>query len=313
MTTNFVWQGRDDGVGAQHLRMFHLINKTKTANFRLIGFASDAGVLRNQGRIGAVDGPNAIRKQLVNLAVHNGVEIEDVGDIRCTEDELEHAQAELADLICDSLKLNCCPIVLGGGHEVAFGSYSGLLQYHLDLNSERQIGIVNFDAHFDLRQARRASSGTPFYQAAQLAELHHKKFNYLCLGIAQHANTKILFDTAHQLQCQYVFDHEIQQCNLATVMKKVEQFVTEIDDLYVTIDLDVFSCAIAPGVSAPAVKGIDLASFESLFQCLVQSGKIRLLDIAECNPKFDIDQRTAKLAAYIIYNFVFSKMSTITR
>lgn len=308
MSKHFVWQGRHDGEGAQHLRCYHLMNRTETPQYRLIGFASDAGVLRNQGRVGAAEGPNAIRRQLANLAVHEQLQIEDVGDIQCLGDELEHAQDQLAALICDSLKHNSCPIILGGGHEVAYASYSGLLQYNLDTQPERNIGIINFDAHFDLRESSRASSGTPFYQAAQRAESHKKKFNYLCLGVAQHANTKILFDTAKRLNCDYVFDHEIQHGHLDTVMKKVEQFVTEIDDLYVTIDLDVFSCAIAPGVSAPAVKGIDLASFEYLFQRLIQSGKIRVLDIAECNPKFDIDQRTAKLAAYIIYHFVFSKL-----
>ncbi|MDU6100327.1 MAG: arginase family protein, partial [Acinetobacter sp.] len=69
---------------------------------------------------------------------------------------------------------------------------------------------------------------------------------------------------------------------------------------------DVFAAAVAPGVSAPAVKGIDLATFEAIFKHIQGTGKIKLLDIAECNPKFDLDNRTAKLAAYIVYQYLFS-------
>ena len=35
------------------------------------------------------------------------------------------------------------------------------------------------------------------------------------------------------------------------------------------------------------------------------SEKIKVLDIAECNPIFDLDHKTAKLAAYIIFNYIF--------
>ncbi|RSF30104.1 arginase family protein, partial [Acinetobacter baumannii] len=52
--------------------------------------------------------------------------------------------------------------------------------------------------------------------------------------------------------------------------------------------------------------GIDLATFEAIFKHIQETGKIKLLDIAECNPKFDLDNRTAKLAAYIVYQYFFN-------
>ena len=36
-----------------------------------------------------------------------------------------------------------------------------------------------------------------------------KQFNYLCIGVANHANTKVLFDTADALNCSYLRDHEV--------------------------------------------------------------------------------------------------------
>ena len=308
----FQWQGRNDGEGEAHLRIHNIINQSRQATYALMGFCSDAGVKRNLGRIGAAAGPDAIRAQLANLPVHQPVEMIDLGNVICIDDQLEQAQFELAEMIDLSLQRKMMPIVLGGGHEVAFASFSGLFKYLHAQHPERRLGIINFDAHFDLRQAPRPSSGTPFLQAAEVMQQHGKTFNYMCLGVGKHSNTKVLFDTADALACDYLYDHEVTMANLPAVLDRIDQFMAKIDDLYVTIDLDVFTSALAPGVSAPAVKGVDLTTFEAIFQHLQRSGKIRLLDLAECNPTYDIDNKTAKLAAYIVFSFIFAQAESQT-
>ncbi len=307
MNHSFKWQGRYDGEGEQHLRIHQLINTTQYASFAFIGFASDEGVKRNQGRIGAADAPDRIRAQLANLPVHHAITLADLGTVVCEHGDLEKAQADLSKQVEWSLKQGVKPIVLGGGHEVAFGSFSGLFQYIQNNEPNRKIGIINFDAHFDLREAEQVTSGTPFLNAAKLSEQHQQAFHYLCIGVAKHANTKILFETADRLNCSYIYDHELQIHNLDYLMATIQDFIKQVDDLYVTIDLDVFSASIAPGVSAPAVKGIDLSVFDPLFAAIQQTGKVKVFDVAECNPHFDLDNRTAKLAAYIIFNYLFAE------
>lgn len=311
MQQDFKWQGRHDGDGPAHWRIHHVMNQTIQPQYVLLGFASDEGVRRNQGRVGAAAGPQAIRKQLANLPVHTPLNIADLGDVTCQNGQLEQAQTELSAVLMQNLAKGFKPIVLGGGHEVAFASFQGLFDYNRRHHPQRRIGIINFDAHLDLRRDPVASSGTPFFQAAQLSKQRGQSFHYLCLGVAQHSNTKILFDTAHDLNCQYVYDHEFNSTKNLEITTKVEHFITELDDLYVTIDLDVFSAHIAPGVSAPAVRGIGLASFEWVFEQIVQSGKVRLLDFAECNPSFDTDNKTARLAAYIIYQYLFMNQKLV--
>lgn len=282
-----------------------MVNTTQHASFALIGFGSDEGVKRNKGRLGAADAPDMIRAQLANLPVHQSVSIVDIGTVVCEQGQLEKAQAELADQVERSLQQGMKPIVLGGGHEVAFGSFSGLFQYIQHHEPQQKIGIINFDAHFDLREAEQVTSGTPFLNAAKLSEQNQKEFHYLCIGVAKHSNTKALFDTADRLNCQYIYDQQLQLSEIDHLISKINGFIEKIDALYITVDLDVFSASIAPGVSAPAVKGIDLSVFDPLFQAIKKSGKIRVFDVAECNPRFDLDNRTAKLAAYIIFNYIF--------
>jgi formiminoglutamase len=57
----------------------------------------------------------------------------------------------------------------------------------------------------------------------------------------------------------------------------------------------------APGVSAPAARGVPLALLEPLLETVRDSGKLRLMDLAELNPEQDIDSRTAKVAARLIH------------
>ncbi|MGN5818824.1 formimidoylglutamase, partial [Acinetobacter calcoaceticus] len=74
------------------------------------------------------------------------------------------------------------------------------------------------DPHFDLPEAEHATSGTPFLQAPRLSEQHQKQFHFLCIGVANHANTTVLFDTADALYCSYLRDHVVNFFNLNYVL-----------------------------------------------------------------------------------------------
>ena len=124
MSNTFHWDGRDDGTAVNHKRIFQVINQSESTEYSLIGFGSDEGVQRNKGRIGAAEAPNAIRKQLANLPVHQTISIADRGDIICQHGLLEEAQAVLADHVAQALVQGEKPIVLGVVHEVAYGSFS---------------------------------------------------------------------------------------------------------------------------------------------------------------------------------------------
>jgi len=85
----------------------------------LLGFACDEGVKRNHGRIGAADGPSAIRAALSNLPVHHpDVAIYDAGDIQCLNDDMETAQQQLAMAVLKILESGAFPILLSRGHEM---------------------------------------------------------------------------------------------------------------------------------------------------------------------------------------------------
>jgi formiminoglutamase len=264
----------------------------------LNGFACDAGVARNHGRAGAAEGPAAIRAALANMPVHDCDRVADAGDVVCNGDALEAAQGALAQRIDAQLSRGLFPITLGGGHEVAWASFSGLAAHLARGGGAQRIGIVNFDAHFDLRRAERPNSGTPFLQIANDCEERSWPFRYCCLGVSRYANTRALFERARQLEVVAILDEDMDHPEPAA--GALAGFVSDVDHVYLTVCLDALPGAVAPGVSSPAARGIPLAALEPLLESVIATGKMRVADVAEMNPRFDIDRRTATVAARIV-------------
>lgn len=336
------WSGRTDGTGPEHLRWHQAVCALDSTAFptaapspqqagsasaggdsgaggaatdgrhttALIGFASDEGVRRNQGRVGACQGPAALRSALSSLAVVDGTGyLADAGDVTVqlgSEDspgDLEAGQVQLAQRITALVDTHDLTVVLGGGHETAYASYSGLAG-STRVCSDTRIGILNLDAHFDLRQAPLPSSGTPFLQAAQDEQSAGRQFSYAVVGISEANNTRVLFQTAEQLGVRWLTDEQSQTADLGAVREFVRGFIAEVDVLYLTIDLDVLPAAVAPGVSAPAGLGVPLEVITACVQEATRSGRLALADVVELNPMLDVDGRTARTAARLIHTIV---------
>lgn len=294
----FIWTGRDDQEdGPTARRVYHC--HAQSGRHAVIGFASDEGVSRNQGRIGAAEGPNAIRSALSNLPVPADFpSFTDKGDISVIDGDMEDAQQRLGQTISAALSSHDRVLVLGGGHETAFGSYLGLRASH----PTDRIGIVNFDAHLDIRNigANGPSSGTPFNQ---IRAREGAIFDYLCIGVAEEANTQALFERAEDWGVRMVSDHAVS-ADMTIALAEIDALIDRNDVLYLTIDLDVLPHFQAPGVSAPAVRGVSFQILEKLVgHCLDQVHRqdctLPVCDIVELSPPHDIQGMTAKTAGLL--------------
>ncbi|MEU8898952.1 formimidoylglutamase [Nocardia sp. NPDC048505] len=305
------WAGRVDGAGAEHLRWHQVVeNYDATADpdaCVFLGFASDEGVRRNKGRPGAAAGPSALRTALASMALPGPLRAYDAGDVAVADGDLEAGQERLAAAVSGVLDAGHFPIVLGGGHEVAFGTYRGLARSARRTPTTR-LGILNLDAHFDLRADPIPSSGTPFRQIADLERAHGTPWQYAVLGISQPSNTRALFETADRLGVRYLLDDDCGTGDLAGVLAFVDEFLGSVDLVYLTIDLDVLPAAIAPGVSAPAAYGVPLETIQAVTDRVAASGKLVVCDVAELDPGRDIDNRTARTAARLLHRIALRRV-----
>ena len=273
----------------------------------LIGYACDEGVNRNQGRVGAANGPQVLRERLAKLPIHfQNKQVFDFGDIICLDNDVESSQEELRNIIQSMLVKKVFPITIGGGHDVAFGNFMGVKDF-LDNYGKGTVGILNFDAHFDLRpKMNQATSGTVFSQINSEYEKLGDEFKYFVIGIQQQSNSKGLFDIADNLKVDYILNHDCEISNFEEIKTKLSIFLNEVDYLYITVDLDGFSSAYAPGVSAPSPLGFSPAFVFKVLNYLFSLNKVIACDIAELNPRFDRDYTTAILAARLVDQMVLN-------
>lgn len=306
-STPHLWKGRPGGQTNELVNSkvkiidpssdFANLHENSTA---IIGFACDTGISRNHGRRGAKLGPNALRSQLKNLCFSQIMEepIYDLGTVCCDDENLESAQDALASLVEKAHDKNLRPIVLGGGHETAWGHFQGLIPKYKSKN----IGIINFDAHLDLRPLKDntyGTSGTPFRQMATYCHENHIDFKYLCIGLQKHCNPLSLFQTAKKFGTSIITADQFFSEDLAKIKNAVLEFCNQCDNIYLSICLDVFQAGCAPGVSAPQSLGLQPFHILPIYDQLLSLNKIVSLDVVELSPPFDQDLRTANLAAHL--------------
>jgi formiminoglutamase len=313
-----VWQGRVDSKENYDAFRWHqwikpldlrqaLPEFPGNIGFALLGFCCDEGIRRNKGRQGAASAPDGIRSELANLPCSFSSEVclFDAGNITCTDGELMKSQMALEQAVFCLRQAGLFPLVIGGGHETALGHFRGQADFLREMDGKCNLGILNFDAHFDLRPfIGEGNSGTMFQQIANEAYQREELFHYFCLGIQRSSNTLELFKTAQNLGVSYLLAGDISMQYDEHVMEKLDSFMHSVPNLYVTICADVFASSFAPGVSSPQPLGLHPEVVLRYLKHVLRTRKVIGFDIAEVSPQFDHDRTTASLAKVILFAVV---------
>ncbi|MCS7082790.1 MAG: formimidoylglutamase [Bacteroidetes bacterium] len=261
----------------------------------LVGFPVDEGIRRNQGRAGAAQAPSEIRRWLYRMTPASASSVwertMDLGDLSVGT-SLEADRERLAALIAALLAEGLIPIVLGGGHETAFGHFLGYVR------SGRRVSLLNVDQHLDVRPLRegRPHSGSPFREALEHPAACVQQ--YRVLGA----------------QRQAVSEHHVAYVRErgglvhwwdALMGNEDWTFLDETPaPILVSFDLDSIRQADAPGVSAPSPVGLS-AEWAVSFACRCgRHPAVSSFELVECSPPLDRDGQTARLSALILWSFV---------
>lgn len=301
-------------------RMAHLITRFEGSfeNFLsgiqendvvLLGYPDDRGVERNGGRTGAFAAPDQIRKYLFKFTpsyqVKKVPKIWDLGNLKTWSQDLLISHEEARSCVAQIRKRKARIITLGGGHDWA---YSDFVDFSEAFSSPAR--IINVDAHLDVRpnpkdEARAGHSGTPFRRILESAN-PVKVPEILALGLQESCNSQAHVEWAQSRKMSTLFLDELP-ANLEHrwpfVMDRL--FINDPKIQYgLSIDLDAFPQFISPGVSAPQVTGVNPYLIQSLLKSI--SPQIQHLGIYECNPNYDVDGQSARLAARLIYDYLMN-------
>ena len=270
-----------------------------SADVVILGCPQDEGVRRNGGRVGAAGAPDEIRRCLYKLTV-NGVEhlrLFDLGNtiIQPTLEETHTLHQQIVrQIIGDGKTL----IVLGGGNDISYPDCSGLAQ------AVGNVLAFNVDSHFDVRADAVRNSGTPYRQLLEEGFIQSDSFFEICnQPFANSAIYTQYLDEkgAHIIRLKVVRANGVTQ----TFEQLIEQ--AQPTSIFWGLDMDVVTAADAPGVSAPNAGGLTGRELIDIATVAGEYRRSRLLEITEVNPLYDIDQRTCRLAAVIIYSFLSAR------
>jgi formiminoglutamase len=296
-------------TGPDDRRLGHLLGSGLADGERpdaiIVGFPTDEGVQRNRGRPGAAQGPGALRKALYQLAPdgrsdrfhHLLTRTRDLGDL-VLSGQLETDQRALADLVAPHLAQGVFLIVLGGGHETSYGHFLGYV------NAKRQVDLLNWDAHADVRELREGQghSGSPFRQALDHPSGACRR--YLVAGLEPQSVAR-----AH---LEYVAQHGrvIWREDLSgDVVEEIYQWLEA--PALVSFDLDALNQTDAPGVSAPNPGGISRDLWLRAAEAAGGSPAVASVDVVELNPQHDVDGHTARLAALTVWRVLRGRASRL--
>lgn len=274
-----------------------LVKSASDANFILCGYPDDEGIKLNGGRAGASEGPAEIRKAFFKMttAALTPTYLFDAGDLNknlALNKRHEIAQNNAEKFYQDGKFV----MSLGGGHDYGYPDTQAFLNAHK--NSKLKPVVINFDAHLDVRPLEKGlTSGTPFFR--MLTE-NPDACHFFEVGIQDQCNSE-----SHRSWCKknggkIISLEEIEAQGLLKVLKKsLSKFKNH--PCFISVDIDAFSSAYAPGCSQSWPVGLKPDEFFKAFDFLFQHLSVKGIGIYEVSPPLDVQPLTSRLAALILY------------
>lgn len=180
------------------------------------------------------------------------------------------------------------PVLLGGEHSVSVGAFRAVAKHYDNFS------ILQLDAHSDMRDEYE---GSPYNHACVMARGKDITSSIVQVGIRSSA-----IEEKHNIDLERIFyAHEIKELGDTTWMYEISQKL--LDNVYVTIDLDVLDPAYMPSTGTPEPDGLSYRDVMTLLKLINERHNIIGLDVVELCPNAS-NKAPDFLAAKLIYQFL---------
>jgi len=271
----------------------------------VVGVPMDLGV---SNRPGARFGPRAVRTiervgpyhptfKAVPKATARAA---DVGDVPfrsrfSLEQSLEDIERYYTALHAEGVR----PLSVGGDHSITYPILKAL-------GRDTPVGLVHIDAHCDTMGAFDGSKfhhGGPFRLAVLDGVLDPER----TIQIGIRGSSNMFWEFSHVSGMTVVYMEEFTQAGVAAIAERARAVVGS-GPVYVSVDVDGFDPAFAPGTGTPEVGGLTPREGLALLRAL---GGLDIVgaDVVEVAPQYDPTTNTTLLAAQLLFE-EFALMTT---
>jgi len=178
------------------------------------------------------------------------------------------------------------PIMLGGEHSITFGAVDAMIDHH------GPISVLQFDAHADLRNEY---TGGRFSHASVMRRILERTDSIVQVGIRSFSpeEARECAPRIDRLIPPQVVRHDLKAA-IGDIVQRLDQKV------YITIDMDAFDPAVAPGVGTPEPGGLDYREVLAILRAVIQAKTVVGADVVETLPLGGNHIRTEFLAARLV-------------
>lgn len=293
--------------------------KNTSARFVILGVPEDIGVRMNYGNGGAHTSFTPALTAFLNIQENQFLKGEDIlllGHLdflqevenfdakdRAAGDVLvQQIDKELSLVISRIVAAGKIPIVIGGGHNNAYGNIKGLSE-----GKNAPVNAINLDAHTDLRRLEERHSGNGFSYAIEHGYLEryfmfglHENYTPQYIFEEMYKNPKIDYNTFEDLAIYQTLDFNEQ-------LERAQQFVGT-TAYGIEIDLD---CIQYFPSSAMTPTGFDPQQARRFVFEMGKNQHASYLHICEGAPSVLKDKiaytQVGKFISYLITDFIKSK------
>ncbi|GAB3792926.1 formimidoylglutamase [Virgibacillus kimchii] len=279
----------------------------KQAEFGLVGVPFSKPSISHSG---ASFAPGTIREALQSYSTYSGEEkleltgeILDFGDVLMDPTDVTGNHVRVEEGLTDIFATKAANywMILGGDHSISYGSIKAYAQ-----NST--VGIIQFDAHHDLRNIEDGgpTNGTPFRRLLEDGVI--KGNNLVQIGIRDFTNAPAYEEYAKQHGVSMYTMKDTEEMTLTTILEiEINRLAEQTDCIYVSVDMDVLDQAYAPGCPAIGPGGMNAKTLLDGVLYAAKQKKVKAMDIVEIDPTIDFRNMTSRVAAYVMLQFMKGK------
>ncbi|WP_223700985.1 formimidoylglutamase [Sutcliffiella deserti] len=259
---------------------------------------------------GASFTPGVVRKLLQSYSTYaiedekellNGTPIIDIGDIFMHATDIEESYIRIEETVSSLLKEqpSCIPLFIGGDHSITYSTLKGMCK------RKGQIGVIQFDAHHDLRNTEDGgpTNGTPFRRLLEADVL--KGENLVQIGIRNYTNSSFYHQYAKDKGIRIFTMGDVKKQGIVPIVQQAIQYLTDkVDFIYISLDIDVLDQSFAPGCPAIGPGGMTSDDLLEAVHLLGGEKSVCGLDIVEIDPSIDFRDMTSRVAVYCLLEFL---------
>ena len=273
------------------------------AKLCIMGAPFDNAVSLNKG---ASKGPETMRTLSVDMSdvteddvvVKEGI-LYDIGDIPVNLN-WEKYFGTVTEEAYQLMKTGNFCLFLGGDHSVTIPLHEAFGKYQKEQKADAKIGIIHFDAHYDLCDEYDGHKWSHACTESRSLEnvISGEDLFFVGIRVAEEIELETLEKNPG---ITVVKAKEVHKTGTEAVFKKLKDKFKGYDAVYLTIDIDVLDPAFAPGTGTPQFGGLTAVQLIELFQMMLKELPVRAMDIVEVAPDLDVNNITSWAGLRLIH------------